>query len=273
MGVASFIADQTLEHGHPGSVTWVMWDLPWPGIEPVSFALQGGFLTIGPPGKPPCSLFWLFFVWILSSGGSSWEGLTSYIFQFSSVQSLNRVRLFATPWTAACQASLSITNSTCPQFLPVNIDDAVPLESGPLSIGYRKSGCSIIWWCQVLLLIHFWITLSERRCSRARDRGLFRQLTVEGPPHHCSYHSYREFSFRWKEQDLNINVNTYFFFFHKIEDNAYNEKLSKTGLPWWYSELEYTCCCRGHGFDPWYEKIPHAVGQPAWEPQLLSPHT
>ena len=31
--------------------------------------------------------------------------------QFSSVQSLSRVRLFATPWTAARQASLSITSS------------------------------------------------------------------------------------------------------------------------------------------------------------------
>ena len=31
--------------------------------------------------------------------------------QFSSIQSLSRVRLFATPWTAASQASLSITNS------------------------------------------------------------------------------------------------------------------------------------------------------------------
>ena len=30
---------------------------------------------------------------------------------FSSVQSLSHVRLFVTPWTAACQASLSITNS------------------------------------------------------------------------------------------------------------------------------------------------------------------
>ena len=30
---------------------------------------------------------------------------------FSSVQLLSRVPLFATPWTAACQASLSITNS------------------------------------------------------------------------------------------------------------------------------------------------------------------
>ena len=33
------------------------------------------------------------------------------IVHFSSVQSLSRVRLFVTPWTAARQASLSITNS------------------------------------------------------------------------------------------------------------------------------------------------------------------
>ena len=33
------------------------------------------------------------------------------MFQFSSVQSLSRVRLFETPWIAARQASLSITNS------------------------------------------------------------------------------------------------------------------------------------------------------------------
>ena len=31
--------------------------------------------------------------------------------KFRSVQSLSRVQLFVTPWTAACQASLSITNS------------------------------------------------------------------------------------------------------------------------------------------------------------------
>ena len=38
--------------------------------------------------------------------------VTTYIVsvQFSSVQ-FSHVQLFATPWTAACQASLSITNS------------------------------------------------------------------------------------------------------------------------------------------------------------------
>ena len=36
---------------------------------------------------------------------------TVFFVQFSSVQSLSRVRLFETPWIAARQASLSITNS------------------------------------------------------------------------------------------------------------------------------------------------------------------
>ena len=29
-----------------------MWDPPGPGLEPVSPALAGGFLTTAPPGKP-----------------------------------------------------------------------------------------------------------------------------------------------------------------------------------------------------------------------------
>ena len=37
--------------------------------------------------------------------------LCSIFLQFSSVQSLGHIRLFATPWTVACQVSLSITNS------------------------------------------------------------------------------------------------------------------------------------------------------------------
>ena len=40
-----------------------------------------------------------------------WQIFNSLGFSFSSVQSLSRVWLFVTPWTAACQASLSITKS------------------------------------------------------------------------------------------------------------------------------------------------------------------
>ena len=34
-----------------------MWDLPGPGLEPVSPALAGGFLTTVPPGKSPLNIF------------------------------------------------------------------------------------------------------------------------------------------------------------------------------------------------------------------------
>ena len=65
-------------------------DLPNPGTEPRSPALQVDSLPSEPPGKP-----------------RNWHTYT----QFSSVLSLSHVRLFATPWIAASQASLSITNS------------------------------------------------------------------------------------------------------------------------------------------------------------------
>ena len=46
-------------------------------------------------------------------------------FQFSSVQLLSRVWLFVTPWTAALQASLSITN--CWNLLkPMSIESVMP---------------------------------------------------------------------------------------------------------------------------------------------------
>ena len=38
-------------------VAYGMWDLPGPGIEPVSPALAGGFLSTVPPGKPPKIVF------------------------------------------------------------------------------------------------------------------------------------------------------------------------------------------------------------------------
>ena len=64
-----------LEHRLSSCGTWAqllcgMWDLPGPGIEPVSPALAGGFLTTVPPGKPPvlfqiekffCIIFYLLY--------------------------------------------------------------------------------------------------------------------------------------------------------------------------------------------------------------------
>ena len=44
-----------------------------------------------------------------------------------SVQLLSHVRLFATPWSAACQASLSITNSWNPH-KPMSIETVMPSD-------------------------------------------------------------------------------------------------------------------------------------------------
>ena len=41
--------------------------------------------------------------------------------------------------------------------------------------------------------------------------------------------------------------------------------LKSLRLPWWHSGYESACQCRGHRFDPWPRKIPHAAKQ-------LSPH-
>ena len=46
-------------------------------------------------------------------------------FPLNSVQSLSRVQLFKTPWTIACQASLSITNSQSPP-KPMSIESMMP---------------------------------------------------------------------------------------------------------------------------------------------------
>ena len=59
-------------------------------------------------------------------------------FAFSSVQSLSRVWLFATPWTTARQASLSITNSQSPP--------------KPMSIELVMSSSHLIF-CHPLLLL------------------------------------------------------------------------------------------------------------------------
>ena len=77
-------------------------------------------------------------------------------FQFSSVQSLIRVQLFVTPWIAARQASLSITNSrvypnSCPSSRwchPAISSSVVPFSSCPQSFpasGYFQMSQLFAW--------------------------------------------------------------------------------------------------------------------------------
>ena len=65
--------------------------------------------------------------------------------QFSSLQSLSRVQLFATPWTAARQASLPITNSRSPPW----------------------------WWCHLIQPSHPLSSPSPPALNLSQHQGLF----------------------------------------------------------------------------------------------------
>ena len=104
-------------------------DLPDPGIKPTSFetpSLAGRFFNTTPPGRPPNIMKW-----------------------FSLVQSISCVWLFASPWTAARQASLSIPkSSSLPKLMSIEL--------------VLPSNCLIL--CCTLLLLPS-IFLNIRMCS------------------------------------------------------------------------------------------------------------
>ena len=101
----------TIDCSPPGSSRQEYWsespcplprDLPSKGSNPCLLSLlhlQAGSLLLAPPGK-------------LNNNNQS-------------VQSLSHVWLFVTPWTAAHQASLSITNSQSPP-KPMSIESVMP---------------------------------------------------------------------------------------------------------------------------------------------------
>ena len=80
------------------------------------------------------SCSWIFKKWQEYWSGLPFPSLLPYLFsvQLSSVQSLSRVWLFATPWIAARQASLSITISRSSLRL-TSIESVMPSSSHPLS--------------------------------------------------------------------------------------------------------------------------------------------
>ena len=120
------------------------------GIEPASpgyLVLASGFFTAMPPEKFSCLISCLL---CLTIGPQLLHSRDLLLFtyksilplfppesQFSSVQSLSRVRLFATPRTAARQTSLSITNSR--SLLKLMIESVMP--SSHLILCHPFSSC------------------------------------------------------------------------------------------------------------------------------------
>ena len=155
---------------------------------------------------PPGIIFELlclnFYIWAINTGRFL------FYLQFSSVQSLNRVQLFATPWTAARQASLSITNSRSSLGL-TSIESVMPssvvpfsfcLQSFPASGSFQMSQLfasvakvlefqlqhqSFQWIFRTDFLLD-WLLLSP--CCPSDSQRVFCNITVQ--KHHSSMLSF-----------------------------------------------------------------------------------
>ena len=118
---------------------------------------------------------------------------TSHI--ISSVQLLSHVRIFATPWTAACQASLFITNSRSllklmsiesvmpsnhlilchPLLLPPSIFPSIRVFSNESALWIRWPNIEVSASTSVLSMnIPDWFTLGLTSCISLQSKGLSR---------------------------------------------------------------------------------------------------
>ena len=95
---------KVITYNEPGSYHWKMY--LWKKANHISFSKEGDSWEIKQWTCFPSRSYWSFT-------------------HFSSVQLLSCVRLFATPWTTARQASLSITNSWSPP-KPISIESMMP---------------------------------------------------------------------------------------------------------------------------------------------------
>ena len=90
----------------------------WESASSTSGSTQCGVYTFVGSTKLTSPTWWGFLYLLNSSKDNEWLRMLPIaleeelrLLQFSSVRLLSRVRLFATPWTAAHQTSLSISNS------------------------------------------------------------------------------------------------------------------------------------------------------------------
>ena len=99
------------------------------------------------------------------------------------VQSLSCVQLFTIPWTAACQAFLSLTISwSLPKFM--SIESVMPpnhhILCHPLLLSVYKHICPYLWFCLKEILIKGWSEVKS--LSRVRLFATPWTVAYQAPP-------------------------------------------------------------------------------------------
>ena len=145
-------------------------NLPDPGIEPGSPVLQADLYQLSYKGSPCSVVSFIKSICIIFQAFQMPNNM-----YFSAVQSLIHVQLFVTPWIAAHQASLSITNSQslpklmsivsvmpsshlilCHPLLPPSIFPSIRVFSNELSLCIRCQSIGVSALTSVLPKTTIW---------------------------------------------------------------------------------------------------------------------
>ena len=118
----SSCGSRALEHRLSSCGTWAqllhsMWDLPGPGLEPVSLALAGGFLTTAPPGKPN------------SKHLNEYTVIISFIHEFFQDDSLaqgDKMRTQALPWESPHRCQGFVTHECMAEEFKISLQNNRP---------------------------------------------------------------------------------------------------------------------------------------------------
>ena len=102
--------------------------------------------------------------------------------QFSSVQSISLVRLFVSPWTAAHQASLSITNSQ-------SLLKLMSIRGLLLAIGSLKCFYVCYCMCYCVLCVYYCVCVLLSMCIIVR---VFPRAQITFLNNHCFFSLLRE---------------------------------------------------------------------------------
>ena len=163
--------------------------------------------------------------------------------KFSSVQSLSSVWLFATPWTSACQASLSITNSQSLLKL-MSIESVMPsnhlILCHPLlllpsifpsiSVFSNESVPRIRWpnyWS-----FSFSISLSKEYSGLISFRmDWLDLLAVQGTLKSLLQHHSSKASVLWLSAFLIVQVSLLFYYPYNFSGSKVQRGHSRVGLP------------------------------------------
>ena len=159
-----------------------MWDLPRPGLEPVSPALSGRFSTTAPPGKPDPFFLDSKRYWVRGAWGEnpsrrcvfspSLPPPSPQSLQFSSLSHYNNLLFNASPELLILTISFLLLTTGCPlKWLP-NIHSLL-YEVGPLAgFSLRQfkgmTGCSV-WFS---LIQAYWVSMWSYSLWSAGFHGL-----------------------------------------------------------------------------------------------------